>query len=176
MSILTPTNFNVQAQTHIDTRLSQADITARDLIAAPTRYWGMIVHVLDSDGSNNPNTYILQKGTVSINIEDNGNWIEIRIEAVISDKDLTSAVTTGNGSTTALTIANTPNGFVSVFVNGLLVNLKGDKLGDCYFSDDAGVTAKVLSDIVAANTLYWNGVIAGFELAVTDRIDLLYNI
>ena len=78
MSVLTPTNFNVQAQIHIDTRLTQADITARDDIATPIRYWGMQVHVLDSDGGNNPNTYILQKGTTSINIFDNGNWIEIQ--------------------------------------------------------------------------------------------------
>jgi hypothetical protein len=77
MSVITPTNFNVQAQIHIDTRLTQADITARDNISTPTRYWGMIVHVLDSDGSNNPNTYILQKGTSSIDIFDNGNWVSV---------------------------------------------------------------------------------------------------
>jgi hypothetical protein len=175
MSIITPTNFNVQSQIHIDTRLTQADITARNLISTPTRYWGMIVHVLDSDGGNNPNTYILQKGTTSIDIFDDGNWIEIQIPTTVSDKDLTSAVTAGDGSTTALTITTTPLGFVSIFVNGNLANLKGDKTGDCYFSADAGATAKVLNAIVATNVLYWNGVIAGYELAVTDRIDLLYN-
>ena len=77
MPVLTPTNFNIQAQIPIDARLTQVDITARDDIATPIRYWGMLVHVLDSNGNNIPNTYILQKGTTSININDNGNWIPI---------------------------------------------------------------------------------------------------
>ena len=77
MSIITPTNFNVQNQVHIDTRLTQPDISARNNISVATRYWGMMVHVLDSDGVNNPNTYILQKGTTSIDISDNGNWVDL---------------------------------------------------------------------------------------------------
>lgn len=89
MSIITPTNFNVQAQSHIDSRLIQADITARDLISVPTRYWGMQVHVLDSDGSNNPNTYILQKGSTDTDISNNANWIPFSAASVTGlDKEV----------------------------------------------------------------------------------------
>jgi hypothetical protein len=84
-------------------------------------------------------------------------------------------VTSGNESATIVTLSNTATGYVGVYVNGVLTNLAGDKTGDCYFSADAGVTAKVLGAAIATDILYWNGVIAGYELAVTDRIDLLYN-
>lgn len=93
----------------------------------------------------------------------------------IVDKDVTAAATTADGQTTGVSITNTPSGYVQVFVNGLMQRLSdGDKTKDCYFSADAGVTAKAISAIVGTDTLYWNGSIAGFQLAVTDIIDLNY--
>jgi hypothetical protein len=141
MSIITPTNFNVQAQTHIDTRLTQADITARDAISTPTRYWGMQVHVLDSDGGNNPNTYILQKGTTSIDIFDNGNWIPVSEGWALSGTTTLTGNTTIDGGTNVLimtangtagqAILGTNNGsatatylVVAEFASGAIYNLR----------------------------------------------------
>ena len=87
------------------------------------------------------------------------------------DDDLTPAVTAGDGSTTALTITNSPIGATKIEINGLHVQLASDKLSDCYFSDDAGATAKIPA---AGDTLFWNGIIAGYELSASDRIDFIY--
>lgn len=87
------------------------------------------------------------------------------------DDDLTPAVTSGDNSTTALTITNTPLGATKIEINGILVQLANDKLSDAYFSDDAGATAKAPA---AGDTLFWNGVIAGYELSASDNIDFIY--
>jgi len=94
-----------------------------------------------------------------------------------ADKNRASAVTAGNGQTTDLTITNQPKGsrYVEVMVNGIQQSLgDGVKTKDCYFSVDGGVTARAISAITAADTLYWNGVIAGYDLDATDFIDMNY--
>lgn len=85
----------------------------------------------------------------------------------------TASATAADGDTTGVSIQDTPVGMVQVFVNGIMVHLSGDKLGDCYFSSDAGTTAKALG-AAGTDTLYWNGSVAGYELEVTDEITLLY--
>ena len=93
-----------------------------------------------------------------------------------ANKAMTASVTTTDGSVACATaIASTPLGYVEVQVNGLAQNLTGDKNGDCYFSADTGTTAKALNAISANDLLYWNGSIAGFQLAVTNKISFLYN-
>lgn len=87
------------------------------------------------------------------------------------DIDLIPAVTSGDNSTTALTITNSPIGAAKIEINGLHVQLANDKLSDCYFSDDGGATAKIPA---AGDTLFWNGVIADYELSASDRIDFIY--
>ena len=80
------------------------------------------------------------------------------------------------GST--LTISNTPNDYsrVQVFVNGQLQNLgDGVKTTDCYFSA-TGSVAKSISNIVSGDTLYWNGVVAGFRLTTTDTVAIAYEV
>jgi len=65
-----------------------------------------------------------------------------------------------------------------VSVNGLS-QLTGDgtKVSvNCYFSADGGTTARAMKSIVAGDLLYWNGTVAGFQLASTDRIDFLYDV
>lgn len=74
MSIIIPTNFDVQTQENLDKRLTQENIAARDNIATAVRYWGMIVHVIDADGFGVPSTYVLTKGKNSQNLFDNLNW------------------------------------------------------------------------------------------------------
>jgi len=104
---------------------------------------------------------------------------------VVGDKARAPAATAGNYQTTALTITGTPalDGGVSVLVNGVAARLGNGNRNDvgsgtnnveCYFSGDAGATARLIADIVATDVLYWNGAHAGYDLAVTDVIDLLY--
>jgi len=96
-----------------------------------------------------------------------------------ANKNMTAEVTTTDGSEACATaIAATPasHAYVEIFVNGAQQNLTGDKLGDCYFSADSGTTAKTLATIAAADKLYWNGSIAGYQLAITDKISFVYDV
>ena len=103
--------------------------------------------------------------------ESNGGW------PTSADKDLTPAICIGNFRQTALFISGTPfnNSYVRVDINSLSVVLgDGVKTKDCYFSDDAGVNAKSIANIVAGDQLIWNSIIAGFNLDANDRINLYY--
>lgn len=94
-----------------------------------------------------------------------------------ADKDVAPAATSGDASSTTITITNTPAlaGMVQVVVNGVVYTLgDGVKTKDCYFSADGGTTARAISAITATDVLYWNGVIAGFDLATSDRVSLFY--
>jgi len=98
---------------------------------------------------------------------------------VTTNKNISASVTVAdNDLATASTVAATPalGGYVGVRVNGVhyLVG-DGTKIGvDCYFSGDAGATARAMSAIIAGDTLRWNGSVVGFQLAVTDKIDFAY--
>jgi hypothetical protein len=96
----------------------------------------------------------------------------------IDDKELNPAATTGDGQDTNLDITNTPlvDSYVRIEVNGVGAVLgDGVKTKDCFFSADAGSTARAISAIAAGDSLYWNGAIAGFDLETDDVIDMLYN-
>lgn len=98
---------------------------------------------------------------------------------VTADKEQSPSNTAGDNASTGLTIANTPggDGYVQVLVNGIAYILgDGVKTKDCYFSVDSGLTARAISAIVAGDELFWNGVIAGFDLATTDDVDFNYNV
>jgi hypothetical protein len=88
---------------------------------------------------------------------------------------------TGATSGTGLTLAAKPSGlgtasaYPRVMVNGLAVTLgDGVKTKEAYFSADSGSTAKSLTALAAADVLYWNGVVAGYDLATTDVIEIDY--
>jgi len=100
----------------------------------------------------------------------------------IGDKNRAPSDTSGDAQTTGLTITVTPSGdsYVSVLVNGIQAWLAADDTerttASCYFSGDAGATAKTISAITAGDTLYWNGVQAGFNLKNTkDTLDFNYS-
>ena len=98
---------------------------------------------------------------------------------VTANKAQTPLATVGNFQTTGLTIAFTPASasYVRILLNGVGQVLgNGVKTKDCYFSADGGVTAKLISSIAAGDTLYWNGIIAGFDLSVLDLVDMDYNV
>lgn len=96
---------------------------------------------------------------------------------VTEDKDLTPLPTSGNGSTTGITISRTPalGAYVCVLVNGVSYPITGDLLGAAYFSIDGGVTPRAVTAIAAGDTLYWNGDNVGFELSANDVVDLDYS-
>ena len=91
------------------------------------------------------------------------------------DQDRNPAASAGDGSTTSLTITSSPKGFLVILVNGVKVSLgNGVKTSYCYFSSDGGTTARTHANIVSGDTLYWNGVVAGYDLESTDIIDFYY--
>lgn len=114
-----------------------------------------------------------------------GRWIQIT-NTMTSDapvltktnKAMTPDATSGDEADSGLMITDTPlgNGYVQVLINGVQHEL-GDavKTKDCYFSNDAGVTPRAIEDITAGDSLFWNGVIVGFDLTVTDSVDFNYN-
>ncbi len=96
------------------------------------------------------------------------------------NKVMPAEVTTSDGDLACDTgIAATPvgDGYIEVFVNGLHVDLgDGVKTKSCYFSGDAGTTARAIADVVSGDELYWNGSIAGYQLDAQDKISFDYNI
>lgn len=85
-----------------------------------------------------------------------------------------ASATTNDGDSSGIQIDNAPAGMVQVFINGIMVELKGDKTGDCWFSGDGGTTARAFANIASTDVLYWNGSIAGYQLEATDKITLVY--
>lgn len=93
------------------------------------------------------------------------------------DKDMTPAATSGNYVDTGLTITSTPvtGSYVCIMVNGVMEALSnGTRNKSFYFSDDGGATGKLFTAIVAGDSLYFNGIVAKYDLAITDRISFVY--
>jgi hypothetical protein len=90
----------------------------------------------------------------------------------------TPSVTSGDGSTTGLTITSTPanDSYPSVFLNGILQQYGASASNDVYFSNDGGTTARATADVTAGDTLYFNGGVNGFELSATDLIQIKYEV
>ncbi len=104
MAIILPTSFSVQTQAHIDTRLVVDLLADRNNIAEAIRYWGMIVHVIDSTGANDAATYILNKFKTDDVISNNNNWAFLSsvvagsVEGAIQYRDATGSGTAANDS------------------------------------------------------------------------------
>lgn len=99
------------------------------------------------------------------------------VDAIANQDQNLSGETSGDASPTGLTMAHTPwnDSKVTVTINGITVNLgDGVKNKVCYFSNDGGVTAKAMADIEAGDELYWNGLVAGYELDPLDDVDFNY--
>jgi hypothetical protein len=91
-------------------------------------------------------------------------------------QNITAVNTTGNDAiVTGATVTSTPNDYsrIQVYVNGQVQRL-GDAniVQDCYFGSSG--TAKALANLTSGDQLYWNGNIAGFNLATSDKIDIVY--
>jgi len=99
---------------------------------------------------------------------------------VASNKSMTASATLNDndeGCGTAMAATPGGDGMVYVMINGIQAKLAGvDKVGDCYFSADAGVNAKAIAAIALGDKLYWNGSVAGFQLDSSDKVDYNYNV
>jgi len=97
---------------------------------------------------------------------------------VMTSDDLgqTPGAVSADDTDTTINITHTPaaDGAVRIFVNGIGAELgDGVKTKDCYFTNDAGVTARAIADITAGDDLYWNGASA-YALDNTDVLDIVY--
>lgn len=96
-----------------------------------------------------------------------------------ADLNKTPLNTSGDLSSTGIQITYTPfaDSVVTVKVNGMEVNLGSGSTSDqaAFFSNDNGVTAKLMSNIEAGDTLYWNASKAGYDLDDTDDVDISYH-
>lgn len=93
------------------------------------------------------------------------------------DLNKVPSTTSSDGDTTGATITYTPfsDSVVTIKINGMEINLSdGNKLDAAYFSNDSGSTARLIKDVEAGDTLYWNGSIAGYQLDGTDDLDIAY--
>ena len=95
-----------------------------------------------------------------------------------ANKQMTCAVTAADGDlATATVMAAAPIGNALVFVNGVeYVPGDGTKVNvSCFFSGDGGTTARASGAVAVGDTIRWNGSVALFQLAVTDKMDVLFN-
>lgn len=99
------------------------------------------------------------------------------------DKHLPALATTGVGRelacATGLSAAPHPSGALNISVNGIWVTDigYGSTSGcSCYWSNDGGLTAKTRPNVAKNDRLYWNGLIAEFNLTGTDFLDFWYDI
>ena len=116
-------------------------------------------------------------GIVGTGLTQNGSQISVINYSPFYQSSL-STLTSGNNSTTGITLSNTPSQYsrVQLFVNGQLQKIGDGTFSnvDCYFSNDGGLSALLFTSLVSGDVLYWNGVSAGFELDATDEIDIIY--
>lgn len=98
-----------------------------------------------------------------------------------ANKNMACNTTTADGQlacATAITYTPARGSYVTVWISKGYRAAVGDgtKTGcDVYFSADSGVTAKTIATITAGDSIYFNGSVAGAQLASgTDTIDLDY--
>ncbi len=104
------------------------------------------------------------------------DWRKVGSSLTDLNRYMTASVTVSDEDEACVTVMLAdPEGSVRVIVNGNEVPVSdGDKEDFCYFSDDAGVTAKLLSAIASGDKLYWMGSKANYQLDANDRISFLY--
>lgn len=143
---------------------------------------------IEITGSPITGGWINSNGAVSSNsgrvpylllIESSGGSTGTTERGVSTSTDLNkiSNVTANDGDSTGINITYTPfdDSVVTIKVNGIEINLgDGVKTQASYFSNDGGTSARLIADIEAGDTLYWNGLIAGYQLDATDDIDISY--
>ena len=87
--------------------------------------------------------------------------------------------TTSDGTPIGV-VSKNPHGEVLVEVNGISINLANGQsnisTSACYFTDPSGVVVRGENEVNTGDILFWNGSIAGYELATDDEIKIIYAI
>jgi hypothetical protein len=111
------------------------------------------------------------------------NGLGVTAVPTSSNKNMAALTTTSDGdSATATAVATTPSNDSHVFVsvNGqpaVVADGEAQRTSsECYFSGDGGTTALFIKDVVTGSLLYWNGSVAGYQLASSDRIAFDYDV
>ena len=136
-----------------------------------------LVFEMTSSGSIATQTLFQVGNVISYEADSQGILLEDIPIWTNEDVDKTSSNTSGNYAQTGIVLTSKPHasGTVVVDVNGLRASIgDGVRTKECYFSRDTGTTVLALNVLALGNQLIWNGVIAGYELDATDKIDILY--
>lgn len=146
-------------------------------------------HGLEDDGSDNlrlsePGNgltggagvdYAVQAENTSVAV--GGSGVKAAVPSA-SNKFMTCSVTTSDGdAATATTVVAAPaaGSWIRMVVNGIDVDIRsGSKAGEAYISGDGGTNARTFANVVAGDTIHWNGSVATYELAATDWASLFY--
>lgn len=102
----------------------------------------------------------------------------VDVPLTFTQQNLTPIAGAGNYQATGITLAYNPygDGSINVIINGISAS-EGYGTRDnyeCYFSNDGGATAKAVTELAVGDELYWNGNVAGYDLSVSDIVDLEY--
>ena len=92
-----------------------------------------------------------------------------------ANKGMSASVTTADGQQACATgLASAPAlaSYAQALINGVQYTVgNGVKSKDSYFSGDSGTTARATNALQSGDKLFWNGSIAGFQLASDDTVD-----
>lgn len=120
-------------------------------------------------------------GTTAVPMIDLGKRTPVAFPTT-ANKDMAALTTASDGQSacaTALTFTPASGSYIRIIVSKGYNPSLGDgvKTKDCYFSGDSGATAKTFANVVAGDLLYWNGSIAGAQLAAgVDTLDYDYDV
>jgi hypothetical protein len=119
----------------------------------------------------------VQAANTSVSVS--GSGVQAAVPTA-NNKNMTASVTSSDGdqaTATTVTAASAAGGWFTLSVNGVSVDIRsGSKLGEAYISGDSGSTARTFANVAATDTIHWNGSVAGYQLAATDRLDLDYTV
>jgi hypothetical protein len=150
-------------------------------ISELTSYIGVQSKIILADGrpyKRVPSTALVDNVlVVSVSGSSTERWLYQPFGPVQKSVEYTAQNTNGNAQLAMVaTLPETPiTGSIIVTVGVLQKIGDGVKSTDCYFSNDGGLTARSISAIKSGDQLYWNGLIAGFDLINTDKIQITYN-
>lgn len=84
-----------------------------------------------------------------------------------------STISTDNGAT-GIILPETPTLSIRVKISGFVMTIGNAlKTKEIYFSDDGGVTAKARSKISSGDELFYNALVIGEDLLVTDEVEII---
>ena len=138
-------------------------------------------------GLTGSGTFVNANGMVSssagtpallVMIEDEEGSGGVAVTGIDHKQDLVVNITAGDGALASpVGIAYTPflDSMVIARVNGLQTDIsRTGEFAPLYFSGDSGTTIRNIADIVAGDLLYWNESAAGFDLEVSDDLEISY--